>query len=117
MTPIRPAQRALYPAEWPAISDWIRFDRAMGRCECQGECQSQLHIRWLWLDPAGPVRCPNYHREPSRFTGSRVVLTTAHLTHDPTVDDPALLRAMCQACHLAYDAPHHAATRAAGRGH
>jgi len=113
MAPIRAEMRALYPADWPAISDWVKFDRAMGRCECEGECESQLHIHWLWLDPAGPTRCPNYHREPSRFTGSRVILTTAHLEHNPADSDSTKLRAMCQACHLAYDAEHHATTRTA----
>ena len=124
--PIRAEMRALYPPDWPAISDWIRFDRALGRCECHGECKSRLHWSW-WADaaastphgilgrPKPPVRCPNYHLEPSRFTGSRVILTTAHLEHNPTVSDPVKLRAMCQACHLAYDAEHHAATRR--RGH
>lgn len=112
MSPIRPGQRGRYPIDWPAISDFIRFDRAMGRCECHGMCGSRLHLAWFALQPLTTGRCPNYHGEPSRFTGSRVVLTTAHLDHTPENVDPAGLRAMCQACHLAYDAEHHAETRA-----
>ena len=36
--PIHPDNRARYPKEWPAISKRIRFERAGGRCECEGEC-------------------------------------------------------------------------------
>lgn len=36
-----------------------------------------------------------------------IVLTVAHLDHDPENDDVCItrLRAWCQKCHLAYDAP------------
>jgi hypothetical protein len=34
----------------------------------------------------------------------------AHLDHTPENCDPANLKAMCQACHLSYDAEHHAET-------
>lgn len=47
------------------------------------------------------------------ITGSRVVLTIAHLDHDPEnweVKD-SRLKALCQSCHLAYDAEHHAKSR------
>jgi hypothetical protein len=108
--PIRPEERDRYPAEWPAISGWVKWDRAMGRCECEGECFSPRHH--LYQFESGESRCPNYHGEASRFTGSLIVLTTAHLTHVPENVDPRLLRAMCQCCHLAYDAGHHAETRA-----
>jgi len=54
---------------------------------------------------------PNYSANP--VTGSRVVLTIAHLDHDPSnwnvLDDR--LRAMCQKCHNNYDAEHRAKTR------
>lgn len=111
--PIRPEMKALYPEDWAAISDWVRFDRAMGRCECEGECGSRHHLGWASYWFSGDARCPNYHREPSRFTGSLVILTTAHLNHDPSDIRPEILRAMCQGCHLSYDRDHHAATRAA----
>ena len=48
-------------------------------------------------------------------TGSSVVLTTAHLDHDPANVDRSNLRAMCQRCHLTYDANHHAKNAAATR--
>lgn len=103
--PIRPENRGRYPADWPYISGSIRFERADGRCECEGECGRGTH--------AG--RCPNRHGRPAYGTGSTVVLTVAHLDHTPENCDPANLRAMCQACHLNYDAEHHRQTAAATR--
>jgi hypothetical protein len=37
-----------------------------------------------------------------------VVLTVAHLTHEP--EDREHVKAMCQGCHLHYDKEHHAET-------
>jgi hypothetical protein len=103
--PIRPENRNRYPTEWAAISWLIRFWRAGGRCECRGVCgRPGCH-----LDRTG--RCRNTHGEPAYGTGSRVVLTTAHLDHTPENCHPANLRAMCQGCHLHYDRDHHAETR------
>lgn len=42
----------------------------------------------------------------------RVVLTVAHLDHDPANMDEANLAALCQWCHLHHDQQHHANTRA-----
>jgi hypothetical protein len=103
--PIRPENRHRYPPDWPQISEWIRFTRAGGRCECVGECGRGTHLG----------RCPNVHDQPAYSTGSRVILTTAHLDHTPEHCDPANLRAMCQGCHLHHDREHHAQTRAATR--
>lgn len=102
--PIRPENRDRYPPDWPAISARIK-ERAGGRCECTGECGRGTH----------PDRCPNHHGQPAYGTGSRVVLTTAHLDHTPENCDDGNLKAMCQGCHLHYDRAHHAATRAATR--
>jgi 5-methylcytosine-specific restriction endonuclease McrA len=38
-------------------------------------------------------------------TGSWVVLTVAHLDHQPENVDPNNLRAWCQRCHNTYDLP------------
>jgi hypothetical protein len=98
--PIRPENRARYPKDWPEISRRIR-DRARGQCECRGECRS-----------GHSGRCSAWHGHPHPRTKSQVVLTVAHLDHTPEHCAPDNLRAMCQACHLSYDADHHAATRA-----
>jgi hypothetical protein len=92
-----PFDRRRYPADWPAISRRIRA-RAAGRCE--GPPGRELE------DEA--ARCMARHGEPHPLTGSRVVLTVAHV-HDP---DPmncsdSNLAALCQRCHLNHDRPHH----------
>lgn len=97
--PIRPENRARYPANWQEISLAIK-DRAGWRCECEGECGRGTH----------EGRCPNKHRERAYGTGSLVILTTAHLDHTPENCDDENLRAMCQGCHLHYDREHHART-------
>lgn len=99
--PIRESERDRYPADWQSISKTIKSDRAGWRCECQGECG---HVH--------DGRCTAQHLFAHPVTGSHVVLTVAHLDHTPENCDPDNLRAMCQRCHLAYDADHHAATRA-----
>lgn len=98
--PIHPDNRARYPKDWPAISLRIRFERAEGRCECEGECGH---------DHGG--RCDALHGQPHPITGSKVVLTTAHLNHTPEDCRDEVLRAMCNRCHLAYDREHHATSR------
>lgn len=92
--PIRAEMRDRYPAEWPVISLWVRVC-AGWRCE--------------W--------CPAVQGEPHPRTGSRVVLTVAHLDHDTGPEDvrPDNLAALCQACHLGYDRPRHLARQAENR--
>lgn len=96
MSPVRAAERHRYPPDWPAISKAIRFGRAAGRCECEGECGT---------GHAG--RCTARHGQPAPASGKTVVLTTAHRDHQPENCDPGNLFAACQRCHLAYDAQLH----------
>lgn len=96
--PIRPERRALYPAreEWQAIREAILL-RA-GDC-CEGS-------------PRYPS-CRASNGEPHPVTGSRVVLTIAHMEHDPRDSRPEVLRALCQRCHNAHDAQFRATNRRA----
>lgn len=96
--PIRPENRKRYPADWPAISARIR--EQAGNC-CEGS-------------PDYPD-CRAANGQPHPDTGSRVVLTVAHLDHTPENSSDDNLRAMCQRCHLHYDRHHHAQTRYATR--
>lgn len=102
--PIRPENRSRYPADWRTISAWVRFSRALGRCECEGECGG-----------GHEGRCAARNGQPHPLTRSKVILTVAHLDHTPENCDPANLRAMCQRCHLRYDTAHHAQTAARTR--
>ena len=96
--PIRPENKARYPKDWPAVRAAIR-DRAGERCEGS---------------PDYP-HCRAENGQPHPETGSRVVLTVAHLDHMPENCEHANLRAWCQRCHLHYDRHHHRATAYATR--
>ena len=83
--PIRPEMRARYPRDWARRSRFVRFYRARNQCEWCGARNHQAH----------PI------------TGSRVVLTTAHVyDHRPEVAHLLNLAALCQRCHLNHDRPH-----------
>ena len=99
--PILKSKRRLYPIYWQELSLYIRFRRAGGRCECMGECG-------LHRTHPGPRRCIEHDGEFAVWAKGKVMLTVAHLCHDPSCDDPEHLRAMCQRCHLRYDAKFHA---------
>ena len=90
--PIRPSERARYPADWPSIRLAVR-DRSLDWCEGS---------------PAYP-ECAARNGAPHPVTGARVVLTVAHLDHHPEHNDLANLRHWCQRCHNTYDASHRAA--------
>lgn len=106
--PIKLENKSKYPANWKQISDRIRFDRAGGQCECIGECG-------LHQTNPGPRRCTEKHGANAQWAKGRIVLTTAHLNHIETDCRDENLKAMCQRCHLRYDAKHHQANAAATR--
>jgi 5-methylcytosine-specific restriction endonuclease McrA len=80
-----PFHKERYPDNWKEISLLIRL-RSGGSCEF---CSAK-----------------NYQPHPE--TGSKVILTVAHLDHDPMNCDLDNLKALCQKCHLTYDAKQHA---------
>jgi 5-methylcytosine-specific restriction endonuclease McrA len=93
--PIRAKNKHRYPKDWPAIS-LARREAAGWRCE--------------W--------CGAANAEPHPITGSRVVLTVAHV-RDPAPENvaPDNLAALCQRCHLNHDRKHHIAVAAENRHH
>lgn len=149
--PIKPENRARYPADWPAISASIRA-RASNRCEWSCCHAGQYSVgRWVsidglmrWLPVEGntpPTTAQDLaffyagegcdHRgQPWTYKQARdfvglwwwgekhpivIVLTVAHLNHDPADCRLENLRAMCQRHHLAYDHDHHRANSQATR--
>ena len=87
--PIKKENIKRYPENWKQISADIRFNRANNHCEICG--------------------CENY--KPHPLTGSKVVLTVAHLDHTPENCDYSNLKAMCQKCLNSYDTEHRKSTR------
>jgi hypothetical protein len=65
--------------------------------------------RWISGD-GEPVPAPGAW-ELLRVELVQVQLGCAHLDHDPSHNSELNLAALCQRCHLAHDAPHHAARR------
>lgn len=103
--PIRPENKARYPLNWKEISEDIRHRRAQNRCECAGECGVHRGRR-----------CEEKNGEPAKWAKGRVVLTVAHLNHQPEDCREANLKAMCQRCHLRYDRQHHKTSRLKEQG-
>jgi hypothetical protein len=92
--PISKDNDALYPGGstksqlWQDLRAWVAL-RSGNRCE-------------------GSPRYPDCRAEngkPHPFTGSKVVLTVAHVDHDRGRNGPEDLRHWCQRCHLTHDAP------------
>jgi len=115
--PIRPENRARYPKDWPAISHRIRFERAGNRCEECGVPNYELGGRTpdgLW-HKARIMGCDRSLPKPGSYwwcdgpNGAqmlrivKIVLTVAHLNHQPENCADENLRAMCQRCHNIYD--------------
>lgn len=104
--PIRPENKARYPKDWKAISLAIRHD-AQQRCECTGECGVNHFEEMELQNGVGSAShlCMAVNYQPHPVTGSKVILTVAHLDHKPENCDRANLKAMCQRCHNRYDQP------------
>ena len=115
---IRPENKARYPKNWPTISAAIR-EMAENKCE---ECGVENYARggrspdgrfWKTVPIGESSRGLAWPREgdlawcsgwPDRLRIIRIVLTVAHLDHQPENCDPSNLKALCQRCHLRYDA-------------
>lgn len=134
--PIKPANRSLYPADWQEVTRAAK-ERAGWRC-MHPNCKAQQYDVGYWMpgadgDPrwrrlAGPFKTYAEARQSaaeehfSRFSDGPgdfkiivIVLTTAHLNHDPTDCRTENLAPMCQRHHLAFDAELHQANAQATR--
>jgi hypothetical protein len=117
--PIRPENKHRYPRNWPLIRARI-LDRAAHCCE---ECGVRNHVVGyrevdgiFVMTDVNPKLCIHpiphweFHRAPAGARLIEIVLTIAHLDHQPENCDDENLRALCQRCHLRYDQQHHAET-------
>ena len=90
-----PFDRSKYPKDWKAISLRIRV-RSGQQCECLGECGLH-HER----------RCEERNGTAAKWANGKIVLTVAHMNHEPHDCREENLKAMCQRCHLRYDVALH----------
>lgn len=136
--PIKPENRHRYPADWQVIRERI-LQRAGHRCEHPG-CAARnysvgwwvLESEWRWHAAWGQNDNPRTYADARQVAAEIdhershegpkpivIVLTIAHLDHQPENCDEDNLRALCQRHHLAHDHAHHqanaAATRRAGK--
>lgn len=127
--PIKPENKALYPKNWKQISERIRYERAGNKCE---ECGVRNHAVGYrdkvgvfhptagnkWHDEAGmglvsykeaaaAIKEFNKHWNeglgPDGEKAIMIVLTVAHLDHNPANCEDSNLKALCQKCHNNYD--------------
>ena len=102
LMPILPENRHRYPGGSPQSKEWraiVRKIRARSDDRCEG-----------WRFGIFP-ECRAANLQPHPVTGSRVVLTVAHLNHRPEDCSDENLAHGCQRCHNSYDAEHRARTR------
>lgn len=116
--PIRPENRDRYPPDWKEISARVRDDAGQ-RCEWCRAPNGETIARGKG-DDAGTYMLEGgetYHDTTGKYLGLRrgseydaarfvrVILTVAHMDHQPENCERENLKALCQKCHNAYDAP------------
>ena len=106
--PIRPENKLRYPKDWKTVVVPRIRARSGNRCECTGQCG----ISHIERNKVADARCTRWNGEPIEMGVAKpcIVLTVAHLDHQPENCDDANLLHLCQRCHNRYDAP----VRAAG---
>lgn len=126
--PIKPENKARYPSNWKQIRARI-LDRAGNCCEwCHARNRTRIargagDDADTYMTDDASVYCANTgeffgQTHMSNFHVSRmtdIVLTIAHLDHQPENCADENLRALCQRCHLKHDREHHAASAKATR--
>lgn len=116
--PIKKENAGKYPSNWKDIVAEVR-ERSGDRCEWPG-CSLE-NCRWIVRQPDGsawPLIGKPFDKDLYETEGGRVikiVLTTAHLDHNPTNCALSNLKHWCQYHHLRYDFYHHQETAKATR--
>ena len=105
--------KSLYPENWKQISLAVR-EAAGNKCEFCGVANKAVGARdrfgeWHDADDIEGMSASEgdylFDEYPNYI---RIVLTVAHLDHNPANNEHSNLKALCQKCHLSYDAKHHA---------
>lgn len=90
--PIKPENKDRYPKNWKEIRSSI-LERANNRCEFCGVENHSMRLN------------------PKTGKEVKIILTIAHLDHQPENCAHSNLRVLCQRCHNQYDAKHRTETR------
>lgn len=112
--PIRPENKGRYPKDWKQIRARI-LQRARNRCE---RCGLLNHL-WGYRDAFGafhgltkaPLADAGFRRPPFDVACNdgrvlrviEIILTVAHLNHEPEDCRDENLQALCQRCHNRHD--------------
>ncbi len=99
--PIRPENKARYPKNWKEI-ERVRA-RSKDRCEFRLDKFNQVYSEKS--EKVATKRCTAKNGQPHPLTASTVVLTVAHLNHQPEDNRDENLLHGCQRCHNIYDMP------------
>lgn len=109
-----------YPANWKEISLRIR-ERSGQKCEFCGVANGAIGARDKYGDWHDENAIHHMNSDCGReLFGEfpdmiRIVLTVAHMDHNTANNEDGNLKALCQKCHLSYDAKHHAKNAAKTR--
>ena len=106
-----PIKRENYAADWEAISDRIRFERAQGKCEACGVAHGAVGARdanGQWHDKAdidamAPAALGELYPDLKSRKMIVICLTVGHHDRDTKNNSEWNLFAWCQACHLGHD--------------
>ena len=123
--PIPKNKRYLYSKDWKRLRKVILI-RARKQCEsCRAPDQTWIYRQvenpslWKAAEPQDSVARIGQSWQFPLLKGFRepikVILSIAHLDHDPEHNHADNLKALCQRCHLAHDRRQHAKTVAIKR--
>ena len=115
--PIKKENRKLYPKNWKQIRARI-LERAKDTCEWSGCLAPNGELIFRYKKDLETWRLPDsidLDAGDEECRGVIVVLTIAHVNHDPTDNPDENLLALCQLHHLRLDKEQHARNSAATR--
>jgi 5-methylcytosine-specific restriction endonuclease McrA len=112
--PLPIKDRSRYPKDWPQIRARV-LERAENKCEQCKAPNRETVMRFInypgWyatlegqvFGPDGEEKGWVRGSESPDYYPVRIVITIAHLDHDPSSLDEDRMRAWCQRCHLKHD--------------
>lgn len=104
--PIKSENKKLYPKNWDMIRRQI-LARAGNKCE---SCGIKNHVFGYREKDGTFIETGEGHQSDAALIDGHkpimIVLTIAHLNHNPTDNRPVNLKALCQRCHNRHDIIH-----------